>query len=1214
MDMRNRGEGTKHVRPIALIIIMTAAFAAAGAPAFVPLEGSAQARDAVLDLSGQTLYLAIYDQGQVRVVDTATGQESAQIAVEQGPCALAVSMDGKTLACANRLSNTVTLVRLPEGAPYASLPTGEGPSDIAALPDGRFVLANTYSDSITLVDPAGDGRAETLVEAIPVPTGLAVSGQYAAVISRAEPTLYLLSVGLDGAPETVALDGIPTSVAVAGENRFVVSTPAGLAVVAADEKRVEERRSGNYREVVADENRLYALKGGALEVLDRKLAPHGEWTLPGNSQRAVVRGDICVALAPAARQIFLRCSPESAAMQAAMPAPGENPPPPTLSVPPPVTEPPATPAVVEARDTAIPVEPPPLPPAPSATQVQEPASEPVPAADSADALSNPSPAPPDQAGTEPATSPPANPAPPQPAAERTPPGGVRRFPPASEVRAPSPGRPSVLPVGDLSRKTISDALREPTELGAPGAGFVAPDWTQPFRDIQAGRMHQDLDSGRTELHENVHLRLGDMYFRADEFSYTEDAGSIHAIGNVDISQQSSRITAQEIQFEAPAPEAVAPPSVFAAPLGDQELAKRRLTLGRVLAQHVHISEPTRELIAENIDYDFANEKGELINARGKAGIYYFSAQKLRILGPESMEAEDAWVTTCDHDPPHYRIRMKELTIKDGVASSGTNLRLQLGRASTPLFLPVWRQSSNKEQPWSMDFDSGRQAAIGSFINVGQRFEITPDIALGPRIMPTEKEGIGIGADLDYDFMRNPASRLYRTKGEVHGLYTTENRGYLHLQHRFDPSRDLTVKVQAEHWGDRDFYKDFFYKEYRDRTTPRTFANVAYRQPGYVATGTVRVGTHGWVRETERLPEGTFHLIERPLTNNLYVTFDTIDGYNRREPSGEDAVRSVNVARLSYDWDPAPALNVTPFVETQLAWYSEQRGEGGSTGRVSSTLGTTLQTRLHREYEGFWGFSAFKHVVLPSLTYTYNPGSSMDVEDTPHFDALDVAWGRSRIETKIDNVIYGRDAQTGEVWQVGRLTLYQGNDFWNETRKSDDYEIEMDVRPRPWWGWQLVGERHVINDDLNLDSPYALQQGFYEWYDRAFGRPFNTDWMYDFNASYGDYSRILTQLYYDDTLIGGRLNGRLGFAYTETQNRIFNRDVLFGMGYKLGEKWGVGFEHVYDFERDRLRSQMYEIRRNLHCWEAAIRLRERESGTDINIEFNITAFPGSRFKF
>jgi hypothetical protein len=43
-------------------------------------------------------------------------------------------------------------------------------------------------------------------------------------------------------------------------------------------------------------------------------------------------------------------------------------------------------------------------------------------------------------------------------------------------------------------------------------------------------------------------------------------------------------------------------------------------------------------------------------AKGLIGPFFFYASKLEIRGENSFVAEDVWLTTCDHDPPHYRVK------------------------------------------------------------------------------------------------------------------------------------------------------------------------------------------------------------------------------------------------------------------------------------------------------------------------------------------------------------------------------------------------------------------------------------------------------------------------------------------------------------------------------------------------------------------------------
>lgn len=780
------------------------------------------------------------------------------------------------------------------------------------------------------------------------------------------------------------------------------------------------------------------------------------------------------------------------------------------------------------------------------------------------------------------------------------------------IRAPRSARPSINPLEQPTKRTIQDAITRPLEFGEPSLGFEPPDWTEPLRDIEADSMVTNLSTNETILTNNVRLKLGTMLFRSDEFRYSEEQGHYEARGNVLVQQHESLLMADKLKYIAPEPEIVERTFILEPGPDEKQFAKRRLSMGRLLAENIYVQEPTREMFAEYVDYDFASQTGELRHAQGVAAVFYYNAEHVKINGPEDAIISNLWLTTCPLPEPLYRINIKELTLKGRDSAIAKGARLQLGRFKTPIYVPFWR--SGEDQPYRLDYDSGRRAEIGYFANVGVQFETSPQVSLGPRIMPTQKEGIGLGGDVYYDFMRKPSSYLYRTRGEAHVLYTTKDRGYGLWRHRYEHDDDLIIRMEAEQWSDENFFKDFFYEEYRNRTTPRTFANITYRQPEYIATGTVRVNTHSWIDEAERLPEGTFHLIERPLGDSFYVSYDNVTGYNRRKQWDLEGFRTVNIARLTYDWDPLPALSITPFFEAEGTWYQHTARDESSASRFSNVLGVTAKTRFHKIFPGMWGFSGFKHVVEPEITYSYRPSLSLNPEDTPRFDSLDSVYGRSRIETKINNVFYGRDAETNEVWQVGRITLYQGNDFWNEFRKAEDYEVELDIRPRPWWGSQFVAEYHNYYGDYDFfEEPIFYRRWFYDAYDRLFDQPFNEE-AERYKRSSSDFSRILTQVYYDNTMLGGKITARLGYAYTETAGQLYNKELLYGFGYRLNDEWGFSFEHIYNIKDGYMRSQLYELRRKFECWETAVRFRDRESGFDVDIEFSLVAFPGSTIKF
>jgi DNA-binding beta-propeller fold protein YncE len=87
---------------------------------------------------------------------------SALLAV-LAPSALAAA----TLAVANKAEATLSLIALDSGAVVATLPTGQGPHEIAISADGRFALVTNYGgreagSTLTLVDVAAARVARTI--------------------------------------------------------------------------------------------------------------------------------------------------------------------------------------------------------------------------------------------------------------------------------------------------------------------------------------------------------------------------------------------------------------------------------------------------------------------------------------------------------------------------------------------------------------------------------------------------------------------------------------------------------------------------------------------------------------------------------------------------------------------------------------------------------------------------------------------------------------------------------------------------------------------------------------------------------------------------------------------------------------------------------------------------------------------------------------------
>ena len=1244
-----------------------------------PLESissGAQIRGIAIDPVNRCIYLSAYNRNELWCIDAKADmpaglEPSASVGAGKGPAAIALSRDGRTLACVNRLSEDVTLVHVPDMTIIGTVAAGSGAGAVAALPGGGFAIANAFADTITIVDP---DRIETpgLIEVQSVPNAIAASTNCLAVSTRVPNVVHFFRSGAKTPSATIELPGPPAAMTALDDDRFAIATAAGLVLADGASGTIVQTSEIIANDLAWASGTLYALGDETLHLLNPDLQERKSLTVPSRGHAVAAAKDFIIVASPAEKLCHLsgtfRALPPAQPEAEPLPEPGLEPATPAAVESAPVIEPIEAAPEPQVPDMAPePAPEPEMPPAAESSAVEPSAPVPTPQEPSAPEQAPAAPAPTVETSEEPpapqpemvesAPAPAGDQAAPIPAApgegeeetqeideaeaerrrearrepslqsyRETPLGGQEIAAPRFSRAAPGP------PGSDLAATTFAEALSQSISLAGQEGGFQRPDWTKPLRDIVADEKVINLKTGEYHLTGNASLTLDNTHISADEIHSSADTGQFEAIGNVVLRQENASLTADHVSYmtQTPIPLGQLGEEPENAPftaadggsLTDQEMKQEQLSQGSFTAENICLAEPMRTIKAERLSYDFAAAQGEaenltgmlLAEVNGQLVGLHFGIAKLSITGPESAEAEDLWITTSADDPPNYRLRIKRGSLENGETFTAKSLQFQAGKIRTPLYWPKWTHRVGGDRAVGFDFDSGRRAEIGYYINFGYLFQATPNVGLGVRLYPTEKQGLGFGFEGAYDFMKTPASPLFRGKGAFRSMLTTKGSGYAEVYHRQELLDDTILLLQWEQWFERDFLKEFYYDRYRHRSEPRTFANVTHTKPNYIATATIRKTTNDFVHETERAPEVTFHLLERPLLSRLYFSFDTVNGYNEREPAGTHAVRSVNVARATLDLDLGQALSLTPFVEAEGTWYSDERDSDDGEMRFSTTVGATAQSRFHRSFPGKIGFSGFKHIIVPSITYSYRPEPTMGVEETPRFDAYDNSYGRSRIETKIDNILIGRDAETGESWQVMRLSLYQGNDFWNEMRGAEDYEAEFDLRPRPWWGFQTVAERHRTDGEVDIDAPFFFERRLIETFERLFDRPVNPEVAYRYNSQYADYDRVLTYLYYDDRVYQGRFNARLGFAYTKTHERTFNREVLYGMGYRINEKWSVAFEHRYDFERDDLYRQVYELRRNFDGIEAAVVFRDRTSGWDVGFEFSLVAFPSTKLKF
>jgi lipopolysaccharide assembly outer membrane protein LptD (OstA) len=107
--------------------------------------------------------------------------------------------------------------------------------------------------------------------------------------------------------------------------------------------------------------------------------------------------------------------------------------------------------------------------------------------------------------------------------------------------------------------------------------------------------------------------------------------------------------------------------------------------------HVEVIQSSGTLTGTHADYNWATATGTVDTANGVGEPWRFDARQLTVLPNKDYELTDAEVTSCDLNPPHYKIEAKHGVVRPGKRLTLYNADLALG--DTPsLWLPVYTKS------------------------------------------------------------------------------------------------------------------------------------------------------------------------------------------------------------------------------------------------------------------------------------------------------------------------------------------------------------------------------------------------------------------------------------------------------------------------------------------------------------------------------------------
>lgn len=224
---------------------------------------------------------------------------------------------------------------------------------------------------------------------------------------------------------------------------------------------------------------------------------------------------------------------------------------------------------------------------------------------------------------------------------------------------------------------------------------------------------------------------------------------------------------------------------------------------------------------------------------------------------------DAWLTTCDHYPPHYRLSASSIHHHADNTFSAKNVFLKLG--PVPVFyLPyAWGTTDNTQ---GLIVKPGFSGKRGAYLQLGRIWKLGDDNFTRTYVDMMSKRGIGLGHDTKltsgahshditlYGLFDEDPPETDSDEGWNRRFREEHDRYRLKWHYRYDWSKQTTLRLNLDFLSDIDMLEDWFRRDYRTIRQPKSYLDVTTHGSWYDASLTVRPRINDFYTVVETLPE------------------------------------------------------------------------------------------------------------------------------------------------------------------------------------------------------------------------------------------------------------------------------------------------------------------------------------------------------------------------
>jgi hypothetical protein len=717
--------------------------------------------------------------------------------------------------------------------------------------------------------------------------------------------------------------------------------------------------------------------------------------------------------------------------------------------------------------------------------------------------------------------------------------------------------------------------------------------------------------------------------KADYLEYQKEKDLVYGSGHVQVTSEDMYLEADEIFYN---------------------LKEETVTA----VGHVIGKDKAQDLSGQAVTYNLKTKQGILSYGKIYSYKWYITGPKMERQGPEKMYLPQGYMTTCDLEQPHYRIRANRIAVYPQKYLVCYHARFYIGDLPV-LYFPVYYQSLKKKK-YTLNVYVGHNSTEGDFIKVVYGYPLT-DNTYG-RLYQDYMEylGWGKGAQFEYNYPDRMNGSWYyyhirqkeRLEPPLLPAATRWNAVMSHWQ-RLDPTwiAQANVKVQSDQTFQKRYEEEAWRQVNNDITSylalsklekAYTFRVLGERRelwdeaaqdykPDYVYAPRVSFNTNQlrlpWSYSPRAPLYFTYNLETKrsytrsqgfyvwdgntnaTLTNRLGLTrnmsltpqIGLIEGWQDRV----DLLDTRNILRTQY----FTGLNLRTRVTDNLDWdlghsYTEEFKSRPSEARgvISNSASTALEFRFARKIK-----TAKALPVKPEKypwqrkAVTFDSGSVPVMVVSPRIDLLSREVGHY-------SPFFDSDALLRKYSTTDPVVVYSRKQLFR-LRSSISYNLIHN-------GFFLA-----VNPD-DPDNPKNRKERFTNLVNTLTITP--SDWLTltgteEYNIVDHTTQRVTTDMRLAKT------NWNFTFLSTYLKGFPGKLDVQNNLEFKITPNWGLGFHTRYILDNERFKitrttitERSVQLSRNLHCWEVLFSWIKYQLEEELWVRFNLLAFPERKVGF